>query len=441
MNYNNAKLLIYWEKLLQMKDYIEFSEKIPIKEKHQLIVCGAGVAGVAAAVAAARHGVDVLLLEKNLNLGGLATNGLINFFVPACQGRGIKIIKGMSQEFFDLSIKYGFDTVPDKWKEDSDTPKDRGGQRYVTKYSANIFALALAELVTTSKIKLLLDVDILSPIMENGHCKGVVVAGKDGKRFYPADYVIDATGDADIMYRAGVPCMDGKNYFTYCAYKADMNSCKNAVESGDISRLYVRIYGGSIDLYGHNQPSDIPLYKGTSIEDVSEFILKNQQILLDKIKNDDRTSRDIILTPSQPQFRTTRCIKGGHIFSEKDAFVHFDDSIGAICDFDRRDYIFEVPFRCLVNERFDNLLTAGRSASADGYGWDILRVIPPAIITGQAAGTAVSVALNGKCDINRVDIAKLQDLLSHDNVMIHFDDSLIPSDDAQIGEHYESDHI
>lgn len=422
-------------------NFIDFNEKIPVKEKYEMIVCGAGVSGIAAAVAAARKGVKVLLLEKNLNLGGLATNGLINYFVPACNGRGTKIIKGMSQEFFDLSIKYGYDTIPSEWKENSDITKDRKGQRYITKYSSNIFSLALAELVVSSKVKLLLDVDVLAPIMENNHCKGVVISGKDGRYFYPADYVVDTTGDADILHQAGVPCIDGKNYFTYCTYKADINSCKKVAETGNIKNLYVRAYGGSIDLYGNNQPNDIPLYKGISIEDVTEFILKNQQILFDKIKNENRNSRDIVITPSQAQFRTTRCIKGEHIFSENDTFLHFEDSIGAICDFDRRDYLYEVPYRCLVNKNFDNLITAGRSASASGYGWDVLRVIPPAIITGQAAGTAVSIAIKSKSNINKIDIRLLQNELEKDNVIIHFDDNLIPKDESKIGEKVESDHI
>ncbi len=421
--------------------FLNYSEKIPVKQKYSLIVCGAGVAGVAAAVAAARHGVRVLLLEKNLNLGGLATNGLINYFVPACNGRGTKIIKGMSQEFFDLSIKYGFDTVPPKWKEDSDTPKDRGGQRYITGYSANIFALALTELVVESKIDLLVDVDILGPVMNGNHCEGVIVNGKDGRRYYPADYVIDATGDADVIYRAGVPCIDGKNYFTYCTYKADIDSCRRAVESNNIEKLYDRAYGGNIDLYGHNQPDNVPLYKGTTVEDVTDYIIRNQKILLDSLKGDERFSRDVIITPSQVQFRTTRCIEGGHVFSEDDAYRHFDDSIAAICDFDRRDFLFEVPYRTLVHKDFDNLITAGRCASAKGYGWDILRVIPPAIVTGQAAGTAVAAAIDSDCDINKVDIKALQAALEKDNLMIHFDDKLIPEDLEHAGEHFVSDHM
>lgn len=427
--------------------YFEHKESLPIMPHYDIIVCGAGVAGVAAAVSAARAGRSVLLLEKSINLGGLATSGLINMFVPGCNGRGTKIIKGMNEELFDLSIKYGYDTEPDKWKDDTLSPEQRDGQRYMTTFSPYIFALTLTELVKTSKVELLLDCTVSEAVMsdKNGkkHCDGIIVQTKSGRLFYPANVIIDTTGDADVLCTAGVPCIDGKNYYTYCAAEIDLDSCKKAVESQNIEKAIKGVHGGNASLYGDNQPSDKPLYNGTSSEDVTEYITENQQMLLDKLKKDERSSRELVQIPFMPQFRTTRCIKGGHTFSENDAYRHFDDSIAAICDFDRRDYLYEVPYRCLVNDGFDNLITAGRSASASGYGWDILRVIPPAIITGQAAGVAASMASSGKTDINSVDIASLQSALSKADVMIHFDDSLVPDTNAVgSGERFDNpDHI
>ena len=78
--------------------YIEVKESVPHAGSYDVIVAG-GVAGAAAAVAAARGGARVLLTEKTVNLGGLATTGLINLFVPLCNGRGKQIITGMAEEF------------------------------------------------------------------------------------------------------------------------------------------------------------------------------------------------------------------------------------------------------------------------------------------------------------------------------------------------------
>ena len=71
-------------------------EEIFEKAHYDIIVAGGGVAGVSAAVQAARVGKRVLLIEKSMKLGGLATLGLVNFFVPMCNGRGKPIIFGMA---------------------------------------------------------------------------------------------------------------------------------------------------------------------------------------------------------------------------------------------------------------------------------------------------------------------------------------------------------
>ena len=134
------------------------------------------------------------------------------------------------------------------------------------------------------------------------------------------------------------------------------------------------------------------------------------------------------------QFRTTRCIDGEYTLKESDAYRHFDDSVGAICDFDRRDYLFEIPFGTIVKKGFHNLLTAGRSAAGEGYAWDVLRVIPPAIISGQAAGVACVHALEEEKPIWDVDIASLQEELNRENVTIHFDDADVPEYSEDIHE-------
>ena len=82
---------------------MHLEEDVRVRGEYDVIVAGGGVAGVAAAVAAARLGKKVLLLEKSMKLGGLATLGLINYFVPMCNGRGKQIIFGMAQELVELA--------------------------------------------------------------------------------------------------------------------------------------------------------------------------------------------------------------------------------------------------------------------------------------------------------------------------------------------------
>ncbi|MDD2442786.1 MAG: FAD-dependent oxidoreductase, partial [Eubacteriales bacterium] len=120
---------------------------------------------------------------------------------------------------------------------------------------------------------------------------------------------------------------------------------------------------------------------------------------------------------------------------------HFDDSVGAICDFDQRDFLYEVPYRCLVHHDFDNLITAGRSAAAEGYAWDVLRVIPPAILTGQAAGLAAAQAIDAGRPIHAVAIEPLQAAMAQTGVFIHFDDAWVPRDAAQPAKEEDYGHI
>ena len=116
-----------------------------------------------------------------------------------------------------------------------------------------------------------------------------------------------------------------------------------------------------------------------------------------------------------------------------DLYKHQADSIGAICDFDYRDRLFEVPFGTLVRTGFDNLITCGRSAAAEGWAWDVLRVIPPAVLTGQTAGIAAAQAISAGYPIHALPSAPFQQELSVTGVLIHFDDRWIPdsSDDIR----------
>lgn len=107
------------------------------RKSHDVIVVGGGVAGVASALAARRLGASVLLLEKRCELGGLATAGLVNLFVPLCNGRGIPIMRGMAEEFLRSSVKFGFDSLNEAWKDG--VPEETTNLRYATFFSAKIF--------------------------------------------------------------------------------------------------------------------------------------------------------------------------------------------------------------------------------------------------------------------------------------------------------------
>lgn len=409
---------------------INYSKKLEVKKSYDVIVAGGGVAGVAAAVTSAKNGLKTLLIEKSNILGGLGTLGLINLFVPMCNGRGKQIIFGLCERWARMSAEYGFDAIPSEWKNGE--PKEPTEVRYIQRYSPYIFAFQLLEEIEKSGAELLYDCIVCDPIMDGNVCRGVITESKGGTEYYECKMLIDTTGDCDVLRRAGVPTVRGANFFTYLGKLITLESCKRAVEKQSIREAFSTVAGGPINLWGDNQPKDVPLWAGLDVDEVTDYLKVNQKLMLENVKKTDRNSREIAMLPLMPQFRTTCHILGDYSLKVDDVYRHFDDSVGAINDFEHRDYLWEVPLRTLCRRDYPNMMTAGRSASGDGYAWDLLRVIPPAIITGQAAGEAVALAIRDGVGIADVDIKKLQARLSAENVMIHFPDEYVPEDKTVI---------
>ena len=138
----------YFFESFNMKEFT-FTKKLSVKKEYDVIVVGGGVAGCAAAVSVAKRGKSVLLIEKTNLLGGLGTIGLINFFVPMCNGRGKQIIFGLAEKWLRQSAELSYDTIPSDWEKGE--PLNPTEQRYVQRYSPNIFALQLLEEVKKYK--------------------------------------------------------------------------------------------------------------------------------------------------------------------------------------------------------------------------------------------------------------------------------------------------
>lgn len=408
-------------------DSINLNMNLTVKKHYDVIVAGGGVAGVAAAVTAATHGLSVLLLEKSNILGGLSTLGLVNLFVPMCNGNGKQIIFGLSEKWLRMSAEIGYNTIPPEWKNGQ--PEFPTPVRYMQRYSTYIFALQLLEEVEKAGVDLLYDCVATLPVMDGSVCAGVVTDSKSGLELYSCKYLVDTTGDADLMRRSGMPTVKGENFYSYFGKMITLDSIRSVNESGDLSQLYAgKAYGGTINLFGDNQPSDIPRWSGLTVDEVTEYLKMNQLEMLKNVRSYPRATAEIAQFPLMPNFRTTCHISGEYSLGIEDCYRHFDDSICAINDFEHRFHLFEVPYRALYSKRFPNIITAGRSADGHGYGWDLLRVIPPAILTGQAAGEAVYQAITHGTDIPDVNVRKLQDALEKQNVLIHFPDEYVPDD-------------
>ena len=97
------------------------SIQTPINYKCDTLVVGGGIAGISAALAAAREGSSVILAERSFMLGGLATSGLVTIYLPLCDGLGEQVSFGIAEELLRLSIKHGAEgkyPAPDCWLGD-----------------------------------------------------------------------------------------------------------------------------------------------------------------------------------------------------------------------------------------------------------------------------------------------------------------------------------
>ena len=373
------------------------------KECYDVVVVGGGIAGVAAAVSAARQGVSVLLLEKKINLGGLATGGLISWYEPLCDGKGNQLIYGIAEELIKLSVKYSFDSLSSKWGGSVDE-NTAANQRYSTFYSPTVFALALDEFVTQNGVKLRFDTLGVSPVMDGNVCEGIICESVGGKEFFGAKMVIDATGTAVMLKEASVPTVDGENFMSYVVHGFDKKDAETLLEDGKLYNFRKWI-GVCSDMEGNGQPEGLEKVAGITGDEVTDYVLYGKKCMLEKLKENERESFDVMTLPDMPQLRTIRRIKGETDFTATDGQV-FNDSIGSCGDF-RPNGIgnhYQIPFGALYNKQYPNILAAGRIISAPyGDGWEVARVIPTCALTGEAAGKAAAYCIKNNCGADEFD--------------------------------------
>ena len=378
------------------------TREVSVKDAYDVIVVGGGIGGIASAVAAARNGAKTLLMEKQINLGGLATVGLINLYEPLCDGRGKKVISGIAEEMIHVSIKYGMENLPANW----------GGvghnylhhvDRYSSHFSPTLFALALDEYVEENGVQLRFDAMATYPVMDGNIIQGIMAETVSGKEFYPCRFVIDATGDATICVGAGAPTQEGPNNYCYAVQGYSHAGIEEYMQTGDDCKLRKpTIYSG-------------PRTGSYNADNENEFIRTGKKNILEIYKKTPNNSREIMALPTMPQYRKIRCIVGETTFAAETEPCA--DSIGTCGDWRKRGPIHHMPYRTLYNKNFPNLITAGRITSATGDGWEITRVIPVCALTGQAAGTAAAQCCQTGQNFATLDVPALQSTLKAQGVL------------------------
>lgn len=389
-----------------------------IVDSCDVLVAGGGFGGISAALAAARQGKKVILLEKEYILGGLGTAGIVTIYLPLCDGLGHQISFGIVEELFRLSISMGAeDRYPDNWLDsDDESRRNIRNKRFEVRYNPSLFAMLVEKLLIENGVEILYGTYAVAAHKENDKITAVMVENKSGRQAIAVKSVVDATGDADIAKFAEAPTATfGKGnvlaawYYRYGkdGYNLQMLGCcdvpdEESRDGNKVQRLVDRRFSG---LDG---------------KEISEQTIMSHTSTLNDIKK--RRADDPTLIPTMiatiPQLRMTRRIDGEYVLDESEVHTYFEDSIGMVSDWRKRGPAFEVPFRTLYSAKVKNLICAGRCTSVTDRMWDIMRVIPCCAVTGEAAGTAAALT----DDFSALDVKVLQQKLVEKGVKLHLSD-------------------
>ncbi|MEA4954774.1 MAG: FAD-dependent oxidoreductase [Pseudoflavonifractor sp.] len=393
-----------------------------------VLVCGGGIAGIAAAVAAARNGASVTLLEREYALGGLATLGLITIYLPMCDGLGHQAEYGLVEELLRLSIKHGAEKDCTQLFLSPHTDEERSsGPRMTAQFNPELLALEAEKLLLEQGVNIQYGSLVCGVSMKDGgKVDAVIVENKSERCAIRCKSVVDATGDSYVVKYANATQAiygGGNGLASWYYYYAD-------------GQINLRMYGLSDVMPGKNQSSnsedndmDVVIagsrrYRGLEAEELSQMVTDgHQRMLVDMLEHKAKQPDFAPVTMSMiPLLRMTRRLVGEYEMDDRDIRVSMPDSVGTFCDWRKRGPMYELPFRCLYSASVPNLLVAGRNISVTDAMWDITRVIPVCAVSGEAAGTAAAMGDN----FPKLDVAALQQRLVSQGVRLHYEDILKP---------------
>lgn len=380
-----------------------------------VLVAGGGFGGISAALAAARQGKKVILLEKQFMLGGLGTAGIVTIYLPLCDGMGRQVSFGIAEELFRLSISMGAeDRYPSNWLDSQDKAKRTDKDlRFEVQYNPQLFAILAEQLLVKEGVEILYGTYAVGVSKKGDKIDAVIIESKSGRQAIAVKSVVDATGDADICHFSGAPTKKFSQGNVLAAWYYSLG------ENGyNLNML------GFSDVPDEEKGADYKentlvkeRFGGLDGEELSRMMILSHASTLNDIKkkriNDKKLMPTTIATT--PQIRMTRRIAGEYTLNSKEMHKFFEDSIGMVSDWRKRGPVYEVPFTTLYSKQVKNLICAGRCTSVTDGMWDIMRVIPCCAVTGQAAGTAAAMT----DDFSTLEVKELQATLVKNGVVLH----------------------
>ena len=415
-------------------------------KKSTVLVVGGGPAGVAAALAAGRNGVDVLLVEHYGFLGGAATAALVNPFMPY-QAGDKPIIAGVLAEIVEAMAAEGGVVWPE-------LPGD------ALAFDPEIMKMVLLEKMQAAGVGLILHTTAVEAFVNDGVLGGVVIYNKSGRQTILAQVTVDATGDADIAWLAGAPVEKGReedglmqpvtlNFRMAGIDEERMPSRQEinklydlAKERGEINnpRENVLVFKTTRPGELHFNTTRVAGIDGTSVLDLTRAEVESRRQTKEMVTFLRRhvpgfENAYLLATAPQIGIRETRRIKGEYVMTEEDVLegrqfpdavaqgsycidIHNPAGTGTVIKCLPPGAHYDIPYRCLVPLGVDNLLVAGRPISTTHVAHSSTRIMPICMAVGQAAGTAAAMAAHLNITPREINIVALQQLLRRQGALI-----------------------
>ena len=394
---------------------VEPSKEIPVFHKTDVVVVGGGPAGFAAAVGAARAGAKVALVERYGSLGGLFTNGMVLIMLSTSRreesGKWTLVTRGVCEEFMVRSCKYGrtFANPPA-----STLPKHMW-QPTVDPEWAKVL---MDEMAAEAGIETFFHSWGVDVIQDGNAVKGVVFESKEGRQAILASQVVDCTGDADMLFKAGGDYSQVTSPISTVFRWANMDTINPPKDSP--AKLPRRGNEGNPDArWGH---CGMETGNALSVRDLSRLEVEMRRRNWENVVKMRSTPgwENVYTSNSASQIgvRQSRLVDAEFIIGREEIRrgLDFKDVVGW-CGHDHSHAAFPVCYRQILPKKVDNLLCAGRCLGR-GDTIDTFRLICPCFVTGHAAGVAAALSAKNGVVPRSLSYKTLQDELLRQKVYL-----------------------
>ncbi len=421
-----------------------YSKPVHALWKSDVLVVGSGSAGSIAALAAAQQGASVTLVERYGFMGGISTQVLdtfYGFYTPGAVPR--KVVGGLPDRVVDELRQRGLALI---------RPNTYGAGNGIT-YDPEMLKIVWETLAQQAGVRLLFHIFVVDAIVEGESVRGVVAVGKGGFVSLTADAIIDASGDADVAAAAGVP-FEGANQggpvqaatTTFRLINVDVERARRVNKDELHQLMQAAIDSGAYQLPRREGSVHITPLAGVMATNMTRVAavdgtdpgqmtqaeiegrrqaLEYVRFLRDKVPGYELSALANLST--QIGIRESRRIFGDYRLTRQDVLSasKFDDAIarcGAPIEEHhagqdtRWEYLpegetYDIPYRCLLPQRVESLLVAGRCLSADHDAHASVRSMGQCMAMGQAAGLAAALAAQNKLTPREVPVSEIQNHL------------------------------